>query len=66
MTQIATAILLEDLTLEGGGPLRLSQIAVSSIGYPGPQKAIEPRHYFWALMTEPQLVVALRKEAEGE
>ena len=59
VTEIATAYLLEDLEQVGGGPLRLDQIAVSSIGHPGPQQPIEPRHWFWALMTERRLVISL-------
>ncbi len=59
MTRIATAYLLEDLADVGGGPLRLSQIAVSSVGYPGPEQPFEPRHWFWALMTEETLLISL-------
>ncbi len=59
MTRIATAYLVQDLEHVGGGSLRLSEIAVSSIGYPGPQQPIEPRHWFWALMTEATLRISL-------
>ena len=59
MTQIATAYLIEDLEDVAGGPLRLSEVAVSSIGHPGPQQPIEPRHWFWALMTERGLLISL-------
>lgn len=59
MTRIATAYLVQDLENVGGGSLRLSEIAVSSIGYPGPQQPIEPRHWFWALMTEATLRISL-------
>ena len=60
ITRIATAAILEDLREAGGGPLSLIQMAVSGIGEPGPVTRIDPRHWFWALMTERRIGLVLR------
>ena len=65
MTQAATVFLLEDLEASSA-PLPLGSIAVSSIGVePGPVHPFEPRHWFWALMTEDDIVLSLRGASRG-
>ena len=63
ITALATRILVSDLEDVGGGPSRLSRIAVGR--FPpvdvGPQHIIEPRHWFWAIFYEPKIQLVLRR-----
>lgn len=62
---IAQQMLIEDLREAGGEALPLETLAVSGIGEPGPVTRLEPRHWYWALMTERKLVISLREGAIG-
>ena len=58
---LAAAILVEDLRAAGGGPLPVRALHVGSIGVePGPVHRLEPRHWFWALWVERDVVLMLR------
>ena len=52
---------IDDLMEANGAALPLEALAVSGIGEPGPVTRLEPRHWYWALMTERNLVIALRE-----
>ena len=64
LTRLATLLLIHDLEEMGGGPLRLSGLAVSI--FPpvdqGPQHPIAPRHWFWAIFHEPDVQLVLRRD----
>ena len=66
LTQAATVYLLEDLEAAPDGYLTLSGIAADAIGFePGPVHPFEPRHWYWALLTEHEIVLSLRSNREG-
>jgi hypothetical protein len=49
LAMIAQAIMIQDLN-EAGVPLRMVSIYQESIGFPGPQQRVEPRHWLLALL----------------
>ena len=63
MTRLAFMLLDEALAAMGGGPARLSGLAVST--FPpidvGPIQRLEPRHYYWALFHSPTLQIVLKE-----
>ena len=61
LTWIAQNMLIADLLETSGEALPLEALAVSGIGEPGPVTRLEPRHWYWALMTERSLVISLRE-----
>lgn len=62
---IAQSILISDLE-KAPAPKPLRAIAQSSIGFPGPQIPIEPRHWYWALMQFPDARISLAPEEERQ
>ena len=62
LTNLAAAILVEDLRAAGGDPLPVRALHVGSIGVePGPVHRLEPRHWFRALWVERDVVLMLRE-----
>ena len=65
LTRLATTLLVIDLQDADGGPVRLSGLSVATFGVePGPVHHIEPRHWHWALLHEPDIRLVLDAEAE--
>jgi hypothetical protein len=63
LTRLATMLLIYDLQ-DASGPTRLSGLAVGTFGVePGPVHRVEPRHWYWALMHEPDIQLVLREGA---
>ena len=66
LVQAATVYLESDLESAPDGYLPLGAIATDVIGYePGPVHPFEPRHWYWALLTERRIVLSLRATPEG-
>ena len=64
LVNLACAFLVQDLADAGGGPLPLRALAVHTSGVePGPVHRIEPRHWYWALWHERDVVLSLREGA---
>ena len=61
LAMIAQAILIQDLE-DSGTPLRMSSIHIESIGFPGPQHPLEPRHWLLALLDSPEIRLSLTEE----
>ena len=60
-TNVATAWLVEALE-EARESVRLRAVAVSAAGVePGPVHILEPRHWFWAMVHEPDIRISLRR-----
>ena len=60
LTRIAQVIMLTDLE-ESDQPLRMRSIYQESIGYPGPQMRIEPRHWLLGLLEAPEIRLLLHR-----
>ena len=61
-TRLATLWLLQDLKDMAGEPARLSSLAIRSAGVsPGPIHELEPRHWFWAMLYEPDIRLTLAR-----
>lgn len=65
MTMTAAGFIADDIR-DFGQPRSFQAIAVSSIGWPGPQQPIEPRHWYWALMEQPFFMISIDERAERE
>lgn len=64
LVNLATYLLLSDLALAGGGPLPLRSLAVGTSGIePGPVHEMEPRHWYWAIWHERDVLLSLREGA---
>ena len=64
LVNIASALLISEL-IDAGGPLPLGAFAVHSIGVePGPVHYPQPRHWFWALWAERDILLSLRSEVD--
>ena len=57
MSWIAQETLLYDLA--GATALPMRSIHLETIGYPGPEQKIEPRHWLMALLDTPQVKLSL-------
>jgi len=57
MSWVAQSTLLYDLS--SVSPLPMRAIHVETIGYPGPEQKIEPRHWLMALLDTPQVKLSL-------
>ncbi len=61
LVRLATLSLLEDLGALAGETTRLDALAVRSSGVePGPLHALDPRHWFWAMLYEPDIRISVR------
>lgn len=66
LTRAATMILLDDLA-DLGRPARMSSLAVTTFPAVGDVvHVIEPRHWHWAMLHEPDLQVVLRRTQDDE
>jgi hypothetical protein len=63
-TRVAIGLMIDDLRAEGQ-PMHMLQLHRSTFGYPGPEHRIEPRHWFWALLVYPALLVMLDETREA-
>ena len=62
LVNLATYLMMSDLALAGGGPLPLRSLAVNTTGVePGPIHEMEPRHWYWAIWHERDVVLSLRE-----
>lgn len=57
---ICQAMLVQDLA-QAQRPFPLQSLAVSGIGEPGPVTRLEPRHWFWGMMTDRNVLISLRE-----
>ena len=64
MTAIAQQITVDDLAA-AGVPLPFISIHVETIGFPGPQQQIAPRHWVMALLETPDVRLTVRSEVSG-
>ncbi|MCK9486743.1 MAG: hypothetical protein M0R73_08600 [Dehalococcoidia bacterium] len=58
LSMIAQAIILDDLR-DASGPLAMRSVYQETIGFPGPQHRIEPRHWLLALLESPEVRLLL-------
>lgn len=58
LTLTAAAVISLDIE-QFGQPRSFRAIAIESIGWPGPEQPIEPRHWYWALIEEPRFMVSI-------
>ena len=62
LVNLAGDLLVDDLANAGDEPLMLRSLAVSTVGVePGPVHRMEPRHWYWAIWHERDVVLSLRK-----
>ena len=66
LVNLAAALLLDYLAEAGGGPLPLRAFAIYSVGVePGPMHRMGPRHWYWAIWHERDVVLSLRVGSDG-
>ena len=62
LVNLAGDLLVDGLANAGDEPLMLRSLAVSTVGVePGPVHRMEPRHWYWAIWHERDVVLSLRK-----
>ena len=65
MTRVAQGIMMSDLG-ESERPLRMTSIYQETIGYPGPEMRINPRHWLFGLLETPEIRLMLEREGRGD
>ena len=62
LVNLAGDLLTSDLMDAGGGPLPLRALAVHTAGVePGPVHRMDPRHWYWAIWHERDVLLSLRE-----
>ena len=62
LTRFAQVTMASDLR-DAGQPLRMMSIYHETIGYPGPETRIDPRHWTLGLLEAPEIRLVLDPEA---
>ena len=60
LTLFAQVTMLTDLE-DAGDPLRMTSMYVETIGFPGPQTRIDPRHWLLGLLEAPEIRLMLEE-----